>query len=750
MFEQLRWLQRTLIVLLSIALCFYTVVFVNFSVLKPQSSLAIFVMLGMALCFLTMPAFKWIKEPAVDEAGVQSAGTVGWKIDTATRWLLAFLTVICFGWVFIQIEPAFAQWWPSEAPFSQPTSLGDRSGEETPVDFWIGLIGILLVLEATRRSIGWIVPALAIAFLVYAYFGRSMPDWLFPHPGLSEKRIVSVTFLQSLGVLGPAAKVMFSYVFLFVVFGAFLEMSGATQFIIDFSRKLFGRSAGAPAKVSVIGSGLMGSLSGSAVANAVTTGSFTIPMMRNVGFQPSVAGGITAAAATGGALVPPVMGAGAYMMLEFVKPQVTFLEIVRAAIIPAVLYYFSLWMIVHYYARKIGTLNEEITGADEERPISYYEGCVFFGALGVLVTLLFLGLSPFKSVTGSLVVILVMAIFRRELKIGSVPRLLAFVAFFAVVVGHQIFSHQWLDQPVFENNVFKTFLAPSWENPNTGEVGNWQLFTSLLNSSFIGMIGLLLFGLIHPSWRPAMTKALTSAAKNGVALVAASACVGIIIGIVQATPIANDFGAAIKSVVEQNLLVALLGIMFCSIILGMGVPSVVCYLLMATLMGSLLSELGVEPLAAHLFIFYYGMMSMVTPPVALAAYASASIAKAPIMKTAFDSFKFSLVGFTLPFMFIYRPALLLMPWDNLNWLDVVLAVVTAVLGVVALAAAVTGFMRSNLSWLQRLLLFVAAFLLLAPNLGGWQIGLAVNVAGAILMALVVLSNKPMNQAALEP
>ena len=738
MIEQFR---RTLIVLLSIALCFYTVVFVNFSILKPQSSLAMFVMLGIALCFLTMPAFKWIKGPATDpESGLEQTGSVAWKIDIATRWILALLTVVCFGWIFIQIEPAFESWWQTVS--GRPTSLGDRSSEETAIDFWIGCIGLLLVLEATRRSIGWIVPALAISFLVYAYFGRSMPDWAFPHPGLTEQRIVSVTFLQSLGVLGPAAKVMFSYVFLFVVFGAFLEMSGATQFIIDFSQKLFGRSAGAPAKVSVIGSGLMGSLSGSAVANAVTTGSFTIPMMRNVGFQPSVAGGITAAAATGGALVPPVMGAGAYMMLEFVKPQVTFLEIVRAAIIPALLYYFSLWMIVHYYARKVGTFGDESAEEQTGRPVSIFEGCVFFGALGFLVTLLFLGLSPFKSVTGSLVVILVMAIFRKELQIGIGPRLFAFIAFCGVVIGHQFLSDYWITQPVFENNVFKTFLAPSWLNPNTGETGGWQTFISLLNSSFIGMIGLLVFGLIHPSWRPEMVKALTGAAKNGVALVAASACVGIIIGIVQATPIANDFGAAIKAVVETNLFVALLGIMFCSIILGMGVPSVVCYLLMATLMGSLLGELGVEPLAAHLFIFYYGMMSMVTPPVALAAYASASIAKAPIMKTAFDSFKFSLVGFTLPFMFIYRPALLLMPWDTLNWLDVVLAIVTSFLGVIALAAAVTGYMRNHLGWLHRLLLFVASFLLLAPNLGGWWIGLLVNVAGGVLLVGLVVSNKP--------
>ncbi len=183
------------------------------------------------------------------------------------------------------------------------------------------------------------------------------------------------------------------------------------------------------------------------------------------------------------------------------------------------------------------------------------------------------------------------------------------------------------------------------------------LIGSILESAIMGMFGLLIFGLIHRAWRPQVVLAFTKSAKNGIALVAASACVGIIIGIVQQTGIASDFSSVIKSVVETNLFLALVGIMVCSLILGMGVPSVVCYLLMATLMGSLLGELGVVPLVAHLFIFYFGMMSMVTPPVALAGYASASIAEAPIMKTSFAAFRFSLVGFTLPFMFVYRPAL---------------------------------------------------------------------------------------------
>ena len=747
-------IRKPLVTFLGIVLCFYTVLFVNYSVLQPQSALALFIMLGMMLCFLMQPAFKSITQPdaqlATSDPAAFKKQSLWWKVDTAGRWILAILSAICFLYIFVQTEPWFASWWPDSDPFTRPTSLGNRSGDETTLDFWIGVIGIGLVLEATRRSIGWIVPALALLFILHAYFAPDLPDALLAHRGLKPKQIVSSTFLQSLGVLGPAASVMFRFVFLSVIFGAFLEMSGATQFIIDFSERIFGRGAGGPAKVSVIGSGLMGSLSGSAVANAVTTGSFTIPMMRNAGFTPQVAGGITAAAATGGALVPPVMGAGAYMMLEFVErapgqPQVTFLEIAKAALIPAFLYYFSLWMIVHFFAKKIGAGDSTSTVAAiddaEKKAISLFEAIVFFGALGFLILLLLLGFSPFKAVTGSLVVILVLAIFRKQLQLGFGPRVLALIAFFGALIAHQ-FTSRLAELPFFENNVWSSFLSSSWENPDTGALSGRKLFDSLLGSSFIGMIVLKIFGLCHPVWRPQIVKALTGAAKNGIALVAASACVGIIIGIVQTTPIANDFGEMIKSVVETNLLLALIGIMACSLVLGMGVPSVVCYLLMATLMGSLLGELGVDPLAAHMFIFYFGMMSMVTPPVALAAYASASIAGAPIMKTALSSFQFSLVGFTLPFMFIYRPALLLMGYagEALQWSDAVIAVVASTLGVIALAAGVTGFFRGNLNVFWRSVLVVAAILLLAPNLGGPQIGLAINVAGAIALAVTWFFN----------
>lgn len=715
---------KVAITVLGILLCFYTLGEVNYNTLRPLSGKAGFILIGMALCFLVYPVHPRLKD------------------NKAARWIdlvLAGLTVVCCGYVIVQTQPLFESFW------SGGQTIENRAGSETQLDFVIGCIGLLLVLESTRRSIGWIVPALALVFVGHSYYCFAsieyglpeLPDWLLPQSGQSLKVIVAKTFFHS-GVFSEAAKVMFKYVFLFVVFGAFLEMSGATQFIIDFATKTFGRIQGGPAMVSVLASGLMGSLSGSAVANAVTTGSFTIPMMRSARFPKHIAGGITAAAASGGALVPPVMGAGAYMILEIVQPDGGFVTIMKAAIIPAALYYLSLLAIVFFYSRRLGTEALD-SGQVKQRRLSAFEGGVFFGALFVLIGLLFLGFSPFRSVSGALAVILVCATLRKELQIGRSARLLALASFSAVLVLHQLTAG--ID-PQGVSEFLRPFLAPDWIDPRTDAVSAVLFIESILSSAIVGMFGLLIFGLVHPAWRPGMVKSLTRSAKNGISLVAASACVGIVIAIVTTTGVAGDFSSEIKALVETNLLYALLGIMACSIVLGMGVPSVVCYLLMAYLMGTLLDQLGVIPLAAHLFIFYFGMMSMVTPPVALAAYASASIAEARIMQTAMAAFRFSLVGFTLPFMFVYRPELLMLSnsAEGPAWSLVVLQTLAAAIGIVALASGLAGYFRGQLGIVMRVLMFVAAVLLLYPGREGIAAGSSTlyysDMAGLVLFAIV--------------
>jgi len=283
---------------LSVLLCLFTVSEVNYPLLQPPSRLAIFAMLGLVLCFLHHPLHRSLRNR---------------RWIAGTDYVLALAAVGACGFVLVQSEPVFEELWIGGA------SLGNRAGRETAIDTFVGVAGLLLVLEATRRALGWALPSLALVFLTYAYFGPTLPDWLFPHRGYGIERIVAQTFLHSQGVFGTALRVMFVYVFLFVLFGAFLKATGATRFIIDFAQRAFGRSSGGPAKVAVLASGLMGSLSGSAVANTATTGTFTIPLMRSSGFRPETAAGIEAAASSGGALVPPVMGAGAYMMLEITQ-----------------------------------------------------------------------------------------------------------------------------------------------------------------------------------------------------------------------------------------------------------------------------------------------------------------------------------------------------------------------------------------------------------------------------------------------
>ncbi|MDP6039911.1 MAG: TRAP transporter fused permease subunit [Candidatus Latescibacteria bacterium] len=615
------WLFRILASILSLFILFE----VNYPHLTPQAQLSVFALLGLSLVILKYPIHKSVAKNSIFQG-----------LD------LFFATAIffCFGYILIQTEPLFQSYW------FNGQSLGNRAGLEHPLDHAIGLIGLILVLEATRRAIGFTLPLLALAFLAYAAYGYSLPDWLFPHRGYNWDRIVSQTFLHSQGVFGIALKVMFTYVFLFVLFGTILEQTGATGYILNTARRLFRNSTGGSAKIAVISSGMMGSLSGSAVANTATTGTFTIPMMRSAGFRPTVAGGIEAAASSGGALVPPIMGAGAYMMLEIVEPAVTYIEIIKAAIIPAILYYAALLLIVHFHAKRIGAAAKD-QDASERPPKT--QGIVFLIAFITLIIFLVIGYTPFRAVSIALLFVLIASAF----------------------------------------------------SPTTR----------------VGLRGLL--------------KALESAAHSGVSLIAAASCVGIIIGVVTLTGIGSKLPSTLLPLAQNNIILALILLMISTIILGMGLPSAVCYLLMATLVGPVLSDLGIVPLAAHLFIFYFGMMSMVTPPVALAAYTAAAIANAGIMQTGVAAFRFALVGFALPYAFVLHPELLLLSSDLTTTIANILIVL---LGIFPLSAAIAGYAFAPLNTYQRTLLLTAALLLFLTPSGDTRIylqSMALLVVGVI-------------------
>ncbi|MFP6904877.1 MAG: TRAP transporter fused permease subunit [Verrucomicrobiota bacterium] len=627
---------------LAVVLCVFILVGVNTTILDQTPNLAIFGMLGLILVFIQRPfILKWR-----DHIGVR-------LVDVA----LCLLTIFAFGYVCIQSEPLTQSFWVGGS------KLGDRAGSEVGMDFVVGLVGLIVILEATRRTIGWTLPILCGVFILYAFFGASMPDGLFPHRGFDWQRVVSQTFLQN-GVFGIALRVMFLYVFLFVLFGTLLEETGATGYIINMARRIFHKSPGGPAKVAVLSSGLMGSLSGSAVANTATTGTFTIPLMKSAGFKPEMAAGVEAAASSGGALMPPIMGAGAYMMLEMVEPEVKFLEIIKAAIIPAVLYYVTLLLSVHFQAKKIGA--EAGTWNEEELETRHpFQGLVFFSAFVILIALLVIGYTPFRSVSLALVAILILSAFNPATRVNA--------------------------QGVFD--------------------------------------------------------AMMRAARSGITLIAAAACVGIILGVVYLTGIGTKLPNAIQPLAQDNTLLALFLMMVSTIILGMGLPSAVCYLLMATLIGTVLPMLGTAPLAAHLFIFYFGMMSMVTPPVALAAYTAAAIAKADVMKSGFVAFRFALVGFALPYAFVLRPELLMLQADgHAAGIGPILGHVTlALVAITGLAASITGFAFTVLTRPSRVVLLAASLVVFFTRFSGVQ--LTMQLAAVLVIVLLLGLNRAKVRAA---
>ena len=645
----------------SVLLCLFILAEVNYPQLAPQTELALFAMFGLIVVFLNYPVHQRF---------------VHCRVFQLLDIILIGGVIVCFGYVVMQTEPVFQRFW------LDGRSLGERAGAELRLDYIIGGFGLVLILEATRRSIGMTLPLLSLSFLLYAGFGHFMPDWLFPHRGYPVQRIISQTFLHSQGAFGIALRVMFTYVFLFVLFGTLLERTGATGYVLNLARRVFGSSVGAPAKVAVLSSGMMGSLSGSAVANTATTGTFTIPLMRRSGFQPAMAGGIEAAASSGGALVPPIMGAAAYMMLEIVEPAVTYLEIIKAALLPATLYYTGMLCMVHFFAKSgrhassIVHEPDEVSGDDQEtkrKEILTVQGGIFLAAFVTLIGFLLMGATAFRAVSWSLLVVVAISLLN--------------------------------------------FLGRKFSRrDSTTETG-------------IGIQDLLkgIDFLVSPCKR---------AAQSGVSLIAAAACVGIILGVVTLTGIGGKLPSTLLPLAATNLMLALFFLMISTIILGMGLPSSVCYLLMAILVGPVLLDLGVVPLAAHFFIFYFGMMSMVTPPVALAAYAASAIAGSGVMATGFAAFRFALVGFALPYAFVLRPALLWLGADGGTpevWTVIGNFSLTLV-GTVIFAGAIAGYLFNRLSVLMRVMLFIAAFILFfAPTTlqFAWVHGIVV-VASAVV------------------
>lgn len=507
----------------------------------------------------------------------------------------------------------------------------------TRTDYIVALVGVLLVLELTRRTSGWTLPILALVFVAYAFLGPYLPGML-THRGYSAPRFF--TYIYGLdGVFGVTLGVSSTYLVLFIAFAAFLEKSGVGDYFVKFAYSLAGSARGGPAKVAVLASGLMGMISGTSAGNVVATGSFTIPLMRRVGYNPRFAGATEAVASTGGQIMPPIMGAGAFIMAEVTG--IPYSRLMLAAIIPAVLYFASVYFMVDHEAAKTGMLGVP----------------------------------------------------RREL-------------------------------PVLRDMLAKAYLFLPVV------VLIWTLLSgySVVRAGTLGLITSLVLGLLNrerPMNLRSILDALELGARNSIGLISICACAGIIVGVIALTGVGLRFSSFLLAIAQGNQLLALVLAMVIAIVLGTGMPTTAAYAVAASVVAPGLIRMGMAPIVAHMFVFYFAVISAITPPVALAAYAASGIAGTDPMKTSLQAFRLGLAAFIVPFMFVYGPSLLL----QAEPLRVAVSAVTALIGVYMLASAVQGWFLGPLSLPLRVVSFISALMFIESSY--------VTDGIAILLALVV-------------
>jgi TRAP transporter 4TM/12TM fusion protein len=539
-------------------------------------------------------------------------------------WAFAVLAVLPIGYLF----------WNYDYLVNRMVYVDDPT-------FWdqvMAVVMVLAVLEGTRRAIGWALPLTALVFLGYTF--------LFTH--VTWLQVVDQTFLTTEGIFGSTLAVSASFVVVFVLFGAFMERSGTGRLFMDFAMALTGRSAGGPGKVAVVSSSLFGTVSGSAVANVMVTGQVTIPLMKRAGFRPPFAAGVEATASTGGQIMPPIMGAAAFVMAEFMG--VPYLTVVTWALIPAVLFYAATFMAVHFEAKRSG-----LTGLPPE----------------------------------------------------EVPRL-----------GRVLAESGHLFVPVA---AILLVLLLGYSAPYAAFVGTLLCFpVALLRASTRGSVTLA-----------NLVDALIEGAKGAIGVAMACACAGIVIGIIALTGVGIVFTQVVVNVSGSSLFLALLLTMAAGIVLGMGMPTTPAYIVMVSLLVPAIIRLGVEPAAAHMFAFYFAILSAITPPVALAVFAAAGLAKSDLWPSGWAAVKIGAAGFIVPFMFVYEPALLFIGplGQSLH------AAVSACIGATLLAASLHGWLFGPASAWQRVVLFAAALALIQP--GGLTDLIGLALAGVVIAAQVL-------------
>ena len=529
-----------------------------------------------------------------------------------------------------------------------------------PIHVVIGVIGILVLIELCRRCVGIPILCVVAALLIYTFYNQLSYNPSFFN---ALKNVVYKLFYTTSGVIGTPINVCFTYIVLFIIFGAFLERTGIASFFIDFANRVAGWSSGGPAKVAVISSALCGMVSGSSVGNTVTTGSVTIPMMKKTGYKPEFAGAVEAAASTGGQIMPPIMGAAAFLMAEYM--DLPYAEVAVKAILPAILYFSGIFIAVHLEAKKLGLQGIPRT----ELPKWGYLLRNLYLILP-LVLLVWLVSSGAKTMATS----------------AAISILASFV------IG---FIH---------------LLATNLRQMNGQGFGKILWLT--VKASLLSAVD-----------------ALAAGAKGAITVAVACAMAGMIAGCITVTGLASILINAIVQLAGNATIVGLVLTMLCCIVLGMGVPTTANYCIMASTCAPILIQLGFSPVAAHFFVFYFGIVADITPPVALAAYAGSAIAKSNPMKTGINATKLAIAAFIVPYIFAYNPSMLFV--GNVEWYDVLLISVTALLGLFGIAAALNGHLYRKIPMVLRLALVAGGLGMMIPGLTSDLIGLAVVAAVVI-------------------
>ncbi|MGQ7260891.1 TRAP transporter permease [Vreelandella sp. V005] len=592
----------------------------------------------MMLAFLMFPAF----------GPTRKRGVLGWGLD------VVFLAgaVLTGGYLVFNLDEIFA-----------------RAGFWNSTDILVACIATVTVLEASRRAVGFGMTVIGLLAIVYAFAGpRGELPWLgewmpgiLEHRGYTFDRVAGQLYLGQEGIFGLPLGVAATYIFIFVLFGAFLECTGAGKFFIDMAYAATGRQRGGPAKAAVLASAGMGSISGSAIANVVTTGAFTIPLMKRLGYKAKQAGGIEAAASTGGQIMPPLMGAGAFLIAEYTNTP--YLDIVKVSILPAIMYFATVYLFVHIIALKQGMQGLPKDELPQMRQVMK-EGWHFLLPLAVLVWLLAMSMSPMR------------------------------VGYYAVVTMVAV--------AVIRYALWFFFVAPRQGQPVTA--------TAVKDVIRAGVAKLI--------------EGLELGARNAVAVSMACAVAGIIVGIVGLTGLGLKFSSMMLAFSGGNILLALLMVLLASLVLGMGLPVTASYIVLIVLVGpALTQEFGIPLLVAHLVVFWYSQDSNVTPPIALAGFAGAAIAGSKPMETSFQAWKFAKGLYLIPLFMVFNPEIIMGgPVPVVVWNGVI-----AILALGAFAAALEGYLFTRMSWLPRLAITAAIIAVFYPNLLSEIAGVAVMV-----------------------